>query len=1015
MKRSLLTHLFIFLSIVSFAFKGIPENSHAKAFAQAYAENPSIPKGMLEAISFTNTRFRHITPGEQESCTGIPRAYGVMGLTLDGKGYFRNNLQAVAQLSGYSAEEIIQSPEKNILAFAKAYAALQQQLGLKGKNVALEMPVIIALSELPDGDLAQNFALASHAYSVLSFLNNPAYQSAYGFPNYSIDLKAVFGDNYDILSSSYVTVSGSKVWNKSGQNYKADPNLSALSTDYPPAIWNPAASCNYSSRNGTAVSAVTIHTVQGSYAGCISWFQNCSAGVSAHYVLRSSDGQVTQMVLESMKAWHVGTENPYTIGLEHEGYINDPSWYTNAMYQSSADLVRDICNSGYGINPLRTYYGPGCSGGSSSCGIGACTKIKGHQMFPNQSHTDPGPNWNWSYYYHLINNNPVITSYTTATGTFYDSGGATGDYTDDERKLYLISPTGATTVTLNFTSFNTEAGWDYMFIYDGSTTSAPLIGTYDGTNSPGTVSSSGGSILVEFRSDCATTAPGWACSWSSNSNPPPAADVTAPTTQIQTLPTWQTASFNVSFTDADNTGGSGLEKSFYQVIDFDGADWRANAGRGFFSDNFDLALHPDWTVATGTWNTNNATLNQTDESLTNTNIYASLTQNLSNRYLYHWAGMISGTGTNRRAGFHFFCDDGSLPNRGNSYFVWFRVDQSELQFYKVTNDVFSLVSSNTVTFNANQWYDYKVIYDRITGRMDVYVDNILVGSWTDTSPYSNGAYISFRSGNSTWHINNFKVYRSRPATVTVNVGTGANDDIRYQNINPTTPAGRVKSIVRDSAGNLSTIAYQDINVDWTAPANVATVSDGSGSDIDTTYSNTMLETNWASSSDPNSDVARYWYAIGTSPGAADVVAWTDNWFNTSASVGSLSLTYGQTYYTTVQVENGAGLLSGFSYSDGQLLPLVTSLGKQDNEFGMMVYPNPTSANATLYYDLAAASEVEIKLVDMLGKEVMLFAGSEQAGKHLVNIDRNELGLAKGMYLIRMKVNDKECSIKMLNN
>src|SRR5690606_24789500 len=88
-------------------------------------------------------------------------------------------------------------------------------------------------------------------------------------------------------------------------------NLSKKSTDYPPALSN-FTTCNYSSRSGTAISAVTIHTVQGSYSGCISWFKNCSAQVSAHYVLRSSDGQVTQMVLESDKAWHVGNSNPYS-------------------------------------------------------------------------------------------------------------------------------------------------------------------------------------------------------------------------------------------------------------------------------------------------------------------------------------------------------------------------------------------------------------------------------------------------------------------------------------------------------------------------------------------------------------------------------------------------------------------------------------------------------------------------------------------------------------------------------
>jgi N-acetyl-anhydromuramyl-L-alanine amidase AmpD len=160
------------------------------------------------------------------------------------------------------------------------------------------------------------------------------------------------------------------------------------------------ASPNFSSRGTTAISAVTIHTTEGSYAGSISWFQNTTAQVSAHYVIRSSDGQVTQCVLESDKAWHVGSENPYTIGIEHEGYVATASWYTTAMYTSSAALVRDICTSGYGILPTTCYAGAASSGGNV---LATTIKIKGHQHFANQTHVDPGINWNWALYYSLIN------------------------------------------------------------------------------------------------------------------------------------------------------------------------------------------------------------------------------------------------------------------------------------------------------------------------------------------------------------------------------------------------------------------------------------------------------------------------------------------------------------------------------------------------------------------------------------------------------------------------------------
>jgi len=1015
MKKLLL--LFALFSIFKISRSGeIIPNNYAAAFSKAYQQHPGIPKGMLEAVAFCNTRFSHITHAsvQPESCTGMPNAYGVMGLTLDGQNYFENNLLLVSQLSHYSVEEIMNDPEKNILAYADAFAAVQKMLNIRTSTVESNLTIYSYLSELPKSGEGQLYALSSQLYGYLDFLNKPAYQQQYGFPAYGIDLEKVFGaKNLQVLSATSVTVTDESVISNNGQHFHSTYR-SPSSTDYGPAIWTPAGSCNYSTRGGTAVSAVTIHDVEGSYSGCISWFQNCSAGVSAHYVIRSSDGQVTQMVLESAKAWHVGTENPYTIGLEHEGYNNTPVWYTNAMYAGSAALVRDICASGYGIDPLRTYYGPGCSGTTAQCGLGSCTKIKGHQMFPNQTHNDPGPYWNWAKYYLLINNAPTISTVTAASGLFTDSGGSTGNYSDDERQLTRIQPPGATSITLNFTSFSTEAGWDYMFIYDGATTSAPLIGQYDGTTSPGTITSSGGSLLIEFRSDCATIAAGWVANWTSNSVTATSADSIAPTTAVTTTAAWETANFTASFSDADNAGGSGLEKSYYQVIDFDGTEWRANANNGFFADNFDVAIHPDWTSATGTWSISSAALSQSDEALSNTNIYASLNQTLSNRYLYNFYGKIDGSGTQRRAGFHFFCDDASLTNRGNSYFVWFRVDDARLQIYKVVSDAFgSPVVDIPFTTVAGQWYDYKVIYDRITGKISVYRDNAFVTSWIDSSPYATGNAISFRSGNATFDINELKVYRSRnPASAAVSVGPAATNDIRYQNPNPTTFAAKIKSICADSAGNLSAIFYQNLNIDWTPPAVVTTINDGLGADITFTNSATTLSANWTPSSDPNSAIARYYYAIGTTPGATDVLGWTDNWFNDTATATGLSLIDGQTYYFSVKAENGAGLQSAAYTSNGQTVQLALGIDEPANGNAITVSPNPLTSSSTIKYQLPENSPVEISLLDVLGKALVLYRNDNApAGKHELAFSSSNL--AAGIYFVKMRTAKESKTIKVI--
>ncbi len=489
----------------------VTEQPYAAVFAEAYRLYPIIPKGMLEAVAYTQTHIRHITPAEPESCTGMPLPSGVMGLFADGKDYFRENLNTVATLSGVKADLIKADPRSNILAYAAAYAKLAANRKLTAANPAQHLPVLIELSELPlQKDAVSTFALDSHLYSVLTFLNKAENQAQYHFPSYQLDLPAIFGDNYRVLSAGNAQVTPTEV-GAEGHVFDAGQSTYAriTSTDYAPALTN-LTTCNFSSRAGTAVTHYAIHTVQGSYAGCISWFKNCTAQASAHYVVRSSDGQVTQMVTEANKAWHVGSENPYTIGTEHEGYVADASWYTTAMYTSSAALARDITVSGYGISGLRTFYGAATTGTFST---GACVKIKGHQHFPNQTHTDPGVNWNWERFYTLINNAPTVTTWSAASGTVYDAGGSAANYPDDVRQCQLIAPSGATSVSLTFTAFDLESTYDHLLVFNGANNQAPLIGKYSGAVSPGTLVASSGKMFLELRSDCATTRPGFAANW----------------------------------------------------------------------------------------------------------------------------------------------------------------------------------------------------------------------------------------------------------------------------------------------------------------------------------------------------------------------------------------------------------------------------------------------------------------------------------------------------------------------
>ena len=132
---------------------------------------------------------------------------------------------------------------------------------------------------------------------------------------------------------------------------------------------------------------IVIHTTQGQYSGTINWFQNPKARVSAHYVIRSSDGKITQMVLDKDLAWHAGAKkyNQQAIGIEHEGFVDDASWYTDAMYKSSAALTRALCQK-YKIPMDRKH-------------------IIGHFEVIGQKnkHTDPGKLWDWDKYMRFVN------------------------------------------------------------------------------------------------------------------------------------------------------------------------------------------------------------------------------------------------------------------------------------------------------------------------------------------------------------------------------------------------------------------------------------------------------------------------------------------------------------------------------------------------------------------------------------------------------------------------------------
>jgi hypothetical protein len=161
------------------------------------------------------------------------------------------------------------------------------------------------------------------------------------------------------------------------------PPASGIAPEYPLAAqFVEADGSNFTAGGLGTVQYVVVHTMQGSYEGSINWFLNPASDVSAHFCMRSDDGEITQMVGLDDRAWHVGSSNTVAIGIEHEGFVDDASWYTFAMYDASAKLARWLADR-FGL-PLDREH------------------IVGHVELPNQTHTDPGGNWDWDLYMALV-------------------------------------------------------------------------------------------------------------------------------------------------------------------------------------------------------------------------------------------------------------------------------------------------------------------------------------------------------------------------------------------------------------------------------------------------------------------------------------------------------------------------------------------------------------------------------------------------------------------------------------
>ena len=119
---------------------------------------------------------------------------------------------------------------------------------------------------------------------------------------------------------------------------------------FPDVIWIPAHPDRYAVYGSRQIDAIVLHITDGKAVDARQTARNVFAQPkelgpdgkwrqqSAHYIV-GRDGTVVQCVLHKNVAYHVNSENSYTIGIEHNARDPGDSTLTDIQYWKSAQLV----------------------------------------------------------------------------------------------------------------------------------------------------------------------------------------------------------------------------------------------------------------------------------------------------------------------------------------------------------------------------------------------------------------------------------------------------------------------------------------------------------------------------------------------------------------------------------------------------------------------------------------------------------------------------------------------------
>ncbi|SEN07869.1 LGFP repeat-containing protein [Stigmatella aurantiaca] len=332
------------------------EDSASDALFRDAGQEFGVPPALLKAIAFVQTRYQMVEGAEEFE--GRPAVFGMMALTED-------LLKEGAKRAGVTAAEARTDARSNVRAAAALLSHHSMRLGLGRNRAADWAPAVEAISGIPDAQGRRSFS-QDEVFRVLR------------------------------LGLGTLSEEGAASGLAPEEGQAPPPQLLA-GPDYAPAVWRP--SPNYNARP-MGVRMVIIHTCESSYAGCWSWLTNSTSGVSAHYVVREDGQEISQLVRDGSRGWHIGatfdcknnggvecglngkSSNDFTIGIEHGGYAAQTVWPAGQL-DASARLLCDITRD-HGV-PRDRYH------------------VVGHGQLQPYNRTDPGANWPWTDYLNRAN------------------------------------------------------------------------------------------------------------------------------------------------------------------------------------------------------------------------------------------------------------------------------------------------------------------------------------------------------------------------------------------------------------------------------------------------------------------------------------------------------------------------------------------------------------------------------------------------------------------------------------